>query len=217
MIEIKQLCGQICLGKQGENLARSVCFDEPIEWKEIFGEGRCELLHQRNGDSAPYPVVLESRDDKVCWKITASDTAIAGEGKCELRYIVNDIVVKSKLWKTDVLEALGEGTEAPEPQKAWVDQVLNAAEDVKSATTHQPMIGENGNWLVWNPETKDYIDTGVFAKGDEGYTPKKGIDYYTEADKAELTDEIAKAVLTDIDAALNSIIAIQNSLIGGDA
>ena len=166
MFEITSLCGQICIGKQGENLARMVYFDEPSTWKETFGEGKCELLHQRNGDEAPYPVVLDYENGRTCWKITASDTAIVGDGKCELHYSVDGIIVKSKIWTTTVLPSLsGEVVEAPEPQQNWVDEVLSAAEKVESATTHQPMIGENGNWFVWNAETMEYIDSGVSAKG----------------------------------------------------
>lgn len=176
MIEITSLCGQICLGKQGENLARKVCFDEPAMWKEAFGEGKCELVHQRSGDEAPYPVVLNVENDKVSWKITNADTAIVGDGKCELHYIVDDVVVKSKIWTTTVLPSLGGASEeAPEPQKAWVDQVLNAAEEVEknaqkveNATVHQPFIGENKNWFVWNTETQEYVDTGILAEGKKG-------------------------------------------------
>lgn len=176
MIEITSLCGQICLGKQGENLARKVCFDEPAMWKEAFGEGKCELVHQRSGDEAPYPVVLNVENDKVSWKITNADTAIVGDGKCELHYIVDNVVVKSKIWTTTVLPSLGDATsEPPEPQKAWVDQVLNAAEEVEknaerveNATIHQPFIGENKNWFVWDIETEQYIDTGIIAEGKKG-------------------------------------------------
>lgn len=133
MFEVTSLCGQICLGKQGENLARMVYFDEPSTWKETFGEGRCELLHQRNGDDAPYPVVLEIEDGRVCWKITASDTALVGEGKCELHYSVDGVVVKSKIWTTSVLPSLGgEVAEPPEPYKGWVDEVLDAAEKIET-------------------------------------------------------------------------------------
>ena len=169
MIEITSLCGQISLGKQGENLARMVCFDEPAMWEETFGEGRCELVHQRNGDEAPYPVVLNVENGKVYWKITNADTANVGEGKCELHYIVNDIIIKSKTWTTTVSPSLGDAIdEAPEPQKAWVDQVLTAADEVKSATTHQPIIGENKNWFVWDVETQKYVDTGVMSEGKKG-------------------------------------------------
>ena len=133
MFEVTSLCGQICLGKQGENLARMVYFDEPATWKETFGEGKCELLHQRNGDEAPYPVVLDTEDGRVCWKITSSDTAIVGEGKCELHYSVDGVIVKSKIWKTSVLESLGgEIAEPPAPYQGWVDEVLGAAERIET-------------------------------------------------------------------------------------
>ena len=133
MYEITSLHGWISLGKQGENLARKIYFDEVRTWKETFGEGKCELLHQRSGDEAPYPVVLDLEDDRVCWKITNSDTAIVGDGKCELHYTVDGVVVKSKTWKTSVAESLGgEIAEPPEPYKGWVDEVLGAAEKIET-------------------------------------------------------------------------------------
>ena len=61
---------------------------------------------------------------------------------------------------------------------------------------------------------KDGIDG---KDGKDGHTPVKGIDYYTEAEKKELTEEIKETVTGDIDTALDNIIAIQNSLIGGDS
>lgn len=170
MLEVTSLCGQIHLGKQGENNARVVCFDEELAlWKNTFGEGKCELVHQRNGDSEPYPVVLDVKDNKIYWKISSVDTSMVGEGKCELHYIVNKVIVKSKTWTTTVLPSLGDAVaEAPEPQKVWVDEVLSAAQRVEDATTHQPIIGENGNWFVWDFEANEYVDTGTSAKGSDG-------------------------------------------------
>lgn len=127
MFESIIVSGQIHLGKQGEHRARRFSFQDFVIWKEIFGEGTCELIHQRNGDSAPYPVAMTIEDGVPYWCVTEVDTAIAGVGKCEIRYIVDDVVVKSNIYTTFVQEALGEGTEEPpEPQKAWVDQVFEA-------------------------------------------------------------------------------------------
>lgn len=212
MFEIKELCGRLCIGRQGENLARLVYFDELSTWKETFGEGRCELLHQRNGDSAPYPIALSVEGDGLCWKITNIDTAFEGEGKCELRYYVDNVAVKSKIMVTQVLPSLGDHVaEPPDPYKDWVDAVLNAAAYVEGATTHQPMVGENKNWFVWNGE--EYVDTGVCAEGEPGqkgdpgtpgekgdpgdpgepgYTPVKGVDYFTQTDKAEIASDARK-------------------------
>lgn len=195
MLEIKQLCEELCLGKQGENLARVVYFKEPELWKERFGEGTCELLHKRNGDEVPYPVVLDIENGKYCWKITNIDTSVAGVGECELYYSVSGVVVKSKVWPTRVMESLGgEFADVPEPQKPWVDEVLEAAEKVESATTHQPIISENNTWLVWDADSLDYVDTGVSANGVPGEPGEKGEpgdDYIlTEEDKSEIADMV---------------------------
>lgn len=204
MFEVKQLCGQLCIGKQGENLARIVYFEEPALWKELFGDGKCELLHQRNGDEAPYPVALEVEDGKVCWKITNADTAVIGEGKCELYYFVDGVIVKSKIWTTTVLPSLGENIiEPPEPQQGWVDQVLGAAEEVKDATTHQPMIGENKNWFVWDAETQEYVDTGVLAEGTVGDSVP---DWAKEPTKPTYNaGEVGAYSKSEVDVKINSI------------
>ena len=129
MFENVVIHGQMYLGKQGENNARRFLFKDVLTWREVFGEGRCELIHQRNGDSAPYPVALTYEDGIPYWCVSAADTAIAGEGKCELRYIVDDTIVKSNIYTTIVKKTLGEGTaEPPEPYQDWVDQVIEATE-----------------------------------------------------------------------------------------
>lgn len=207
MFEVKQLCGRLCLGKQGENLARIVYFAEPSLWKELFGEGKCELLHQRNGDAAPYPVLLDTEGGKVCWKITNADTAIVGEGKCELYYSVDGVVVKSKIWTTDVFPSLGDGvTEPPEPYKAWVDAVLEAAAKIDDGgsggtSAKQPIIGENKNWFIWDSEAQEYVDSGVCAEGKDGKDGEpgqkgdKGDPYVlTDADKTEMVNLVLAAL-----------------------
>ncbi len=53
-------------------------------------------------------------------------------------------------------------------------------------------------------------------KGDSGYTPQRGTDYWTEADKAEIKNYIDEQ-FGDVGAALDEIIETQQNLIGGDA
>lgn len=54
-------------------------------------------------------------------------------------------------------------------------------------------------------------------KGPKGDKPTKGVDYYTDAEKAELIEEIRTEVLGDIRVALDEIIEKQNSYIEGGA
>lgn len=81
---------------------------------------------------------------------------------------------------------------------AWVDTGVVA----KGGDAVIPNIGENGNWFV------DSKDTGVKAQGpqgiqgvkgnpgekgdpgSDGYTPQRGVDYWTDADKQEILAEI---------------------------
>lgn len=134
MFESIVVCGRIALGIQGEHNARKVSFYDAEIWNEKLGQGRFELLHQRNGDESPYPVVVTMEGNVPCWYVSASDTAIAGSGKCELRYMVDDKLIKSCTYITDVVASLGDDTtEAPEPEKAWVDQVLEAGDTAKQA------------------------------------------------------------------------------------
>lgn len=59
-----------------------------------------------------------------------------------------------------------------------------------------PHIGDNGNWFIGE------TDTGVKAqgekgdKGDDGKTPQKGTDYFTEEDKQGLVTDVLNALPT---------------------
>ena len=221
MFESTVVCGHIALGIQGEHHAIKVSFAETATiWRERFGEGTFELLHQRNGDAAPYPIVMTMENDVPYWYVTNADTAIAGAGKCELRYVTNNVIIKSCTFITDVTPSLIDASEeVPEPEQAWVDQVLNAAEEVKDAVTHNPIIGDNGNWLVWDADKGEYIDTGVKASGstdievptklsqlvnDVGYITEKDIPKVNVPTKlSELSNDIA-SVMPFYDTVINS-------------
>lgn len=62
------------LGKQVENLVRQIQFDLS-RWISTFGPGTVQLLHQRSGDEAPYPVAVEQEGNLAVWTVTSADTA----------------------------------------------------------------------------------------------------------------------------------------------
>lgn len=68
-------------------------------------------------------------------------------------------------------------------EKQWIIKKINISGTGKDGLT--PYINNNGTWQIGD------IDTGVKAegqpgpKGDAGYTPIKGIDYFTEEEKQE--------------------------------
>lgn len=74
------------------------------------------------------------------------------------------------------------------------------------------------DFLQTDPTKADYLKgrEHIATKEDlEIAAPKKGVDYYTAAEKAELVEEISRTVTGDIETALDGIITVQEELIGG--
>ena len=116
----------VTLGRRGENNARQVVFDISA-WSTIYGAGTVQAVAQRACDVSPYPVSIEQTDDAAVWTVSAADTSVVGDGKVELLYTVDDVVVKSEIWQTSVLDALTDDTtEPPEAAAVWVEKVLAA-------------------------------------------------------------------------------------------
>ena len=85
--------GVLSLGRQGEHLARRLLFTEPADWERELGPGSVQALVQPPGGGAAYPVSLERTEEGWLWTVTGADTAAAGRGRCELRFLAEDTVV----------------------------------------------------------------------------------------------------------------------------
>lgn len=177
--------GLIPLGRQGENQVQTVIWQGIAEqYAALYGEGAFQLMAQRYGDAAPYPVALTRDDSSIAWTVSDSDTAKSGVGRCELTYLVGGAVAKSKTWQTQVLASItADGSaEPPEPAQSWVQEVLDAAaaagksaeaaaenaDKAESASVHAPQIGADGAWETWDQATGAYVSTGVAAQGPKG-------------------------------------------------
>ena len=74
-----------------------------------------------------------------------------------------------------------------EDLQSQIDE-LNKGTDSKDGIT--PHIGANGNWFLGD------TDTGIKAEGKDGYTPVKGVDYFTDEEKAALVSAVLEALPT---------------------
>lgn len=158
---------ELYIGREGENKAVCVIFDISDEIEKFGDDGIVALVVQRANDSAPHPRSIERDGNKVIWTITNTDTAQVGNGKCELRYCKEDAIVKTCIYKTVVLDALGEpqeGEEVPEAYQSYLDQILKAGAAAQEAVSKYPTIN-NGTWQLWDAERGEYIDSGVSASG----------------------------------------------------
>lgn len=114
---------KIILGRQGEDKAVRVVWPGIVsDWSSLYGDGSFQLSVRRFGDENAYPVVVEANGDDIRFTVTSAETAIAGNGKCELTYIANGTIAKSATWETVVLNSLtGQTPSEPpeEPAKSW--------------------------------------------------------------------------------------------------
>ena len=188
------------------------------EWEEKYGTGEFQLAVKRNQDTVPYIANIELDGGDIVWTITSTETARVGDGECELTYTVGDSIAKSQIWTITVCESLTgqEPVEPPDPEKNWVDVVIKSASDAKQSATesaesarqsaessvnakeyaekaenavgHAPMIGENGNWFVWDFTKSEYVDTGKAASTPPINADTTGKHLVNDGEKAEWQD-----------------------------
>lgn len=175
----------IPLGRQGENLATCIIFD-CTGLAQLYGDGTAELLHELK-DGTVYPVAVTQDGASVSWIVSASDTATVGAGRAELRWYVGDTLAKSAKFRTSVSSALADTTTEtpPAPQKAWVDQVLQAAQEIKDgAISDDKLAAAIAAYLQEHP-----IDAGLDEAALAAYLVENG--YLTDA---ALADAVAQAL-----------------------
>lgn len=125
---------RIPLGKQGENDAVRIVWPEiAAKYAKLYGEGRFELVVVQRGQAYLAVVNVEGAD--LVWDVHVADVATAEVGSLELIYYAGDTIAKSQTWDTVVVASKSaEGTtEPPEPQKSWVDNVIQTGAKVQEA------------------------------------------------------------------------------------
>ena len=255
---------RIDLGYRGENLSRQVVFDL-TEWQSTYGNGTAMLIAQLPNAQAPYPCSVLREGDLLLWPLSAADTSVAGQGKCELSYYVGEQLVKSAVFSTYIAESLAPIGESPEPKDSWIEDILAAGADALSAkeaienmsvsaealpngdTANVTKTEDNGNvhlhFSLPRGERGEKGERGeqgekgekgekgeIGARGEKGDPPVRGVDYFTDSDVAYFDERLlaqfgdALDSITDIqsgfiesEAALDSIIATQESLMEGEA
>ena len=166
MITIKASPMQaIRLGRVGENERQRVAFDVSALLAELPGAS-FTVINQGPGDATAYPcpgVTLES--GTLYWPITSAELKQTGRGRCELIITVGDVVAKSIIYSTQVLEALDGSGETPSEWETWQTEFAGMVADAQAASAdaaesveHYPRITD-GVWMVWD------ATTGAFGYG----------------------------------------------------
>lgn len=198
--DIEAVPPRLTIGRQGEANVEEIRFDCST-WAERFGEIELSVWVTRPDETAAYPAVVTRDGNVIAWVVSAADTAIAGEGSVEVLGIINDKRKLSAKIITHVLpSALGNITDAPEGGDLWAAAVINAAERVEDAVVHSPIIGENGNWWLWDFDKNEYVDSGKPSGCDAPVVDEETI---KDAVRDYLTDNPVKMFETDETLTLN--------------
>lgn len=124
----------ILLGKSGENEATLIKFPINVFFPFVNATS-FSLVHQRHGDVAPYPCVISQGEGFINWSISSADVAKQGNGVAQLTaYNEEGLVAKTVTFTTVVTNSLGY-TAPPEPQAAWVDDVVQAGRTAHEGAT----------------------------------------------------------------------------------
>lgn len=143
MITIKATPTQaIFLGRVGENERLRVAFDVSALLADLPGAS-FTIIHQGPGDAAAYPcpgVTLE--DGTLYWPITSAELRQTGRGRCELIVTVGDVVAKSVIYNTQILDALDGSGETPSEWETWQTEFAGMVADAQTAATEAEAASE---------------------------------------------------------------------------
>ena len=144
----------IPLGRQGENLARTIYF-ELSELISNYGEGTATLVYLRSKDSAPYVCDTTQSGIMLSWTPTDTDTAYAGAGKCELRWVVGETLAKSIVYRTSVTESITGDSTVPSEYESWYEALLEHISEYEIASDQ---IAANASQITANTSDIAVLD-----------------------------------------------------------
>lgn len=182
IVERKSLGFQdIVLGRCGENKVLQIRIN--IQGLiDNFGEGNAVLVHKRSMDSVPYLVPIERDGSEVVWTVTSGDTNYAGVGECEIRWLVDDAVAKTIIYKTIVRPSLT-GETTPQPPHNWYDMMIDYLNDhtvtdvavISLPSGSEPtVVYEDGLVTFGIPAGAQGAKGDKGDKGDQGIQGEKG-------------------------------------------
>lgn len=152
------------------------------KWLEQWPNLTCHVLPTRPGETYNYPALCVQEGPVLRWIVKLSDTALAGTGTVKILGLADGIRKLSSYTYTHIEETTDPTDEVPDAARPWVDEVLDAARRAEEAVEKMPRIDEeSGNWLLWDPTTESFVDSGVAAQGPRGEKGDKG-DAFTYED-----------------------------------
>lgn len=210
------------LGYVGENEHVQIRIDCSEIWENY--PNAVASLAVEPPEGSKYPAIVTREGNVVCWTVKDSDVVHDGYGRIQLTFTEGSEIQKTVICRTKVDESIiGSGT-APDPIADFVAEANEALAELEAAEVHGPVIGEDGYWYTWSKDAGEYVKTDTKAQGEDGqqgpagkdgkdgkdgadgapgqdgHTPVKGTDYWTQQDQADI---VAAAALETVSAVID--------------
>ena len=188
--EIIERSNPLTVGQKGEQIAIefSADWDGLTKTAQFYnGETLIDALVYSDSVEIPAEMAVSKRPVSVCFiGKNADGTVVYPAVECPIGSVWygerpggEPPVPPTPDWKAQIEAGVSQANETADGVRADADAGLFDGED--GVTPH---IGENGNWYIGT------VDTGVKAAGIDGKTPVRGVDYYTDADKQAIVDDV---------------------------
>lgn len=133
----------IQIGRLGENIYTLVQFDIS-EYLAQYPNATAILLNMRPGDTSAYPVANITTDEQyLYWTVTENDLTVKGMGYCELVIMDGEMVAKSIIYPTQIMDALDGSGEEPADWDTWLSQFESLAAQANSSAVEAAASAES--------------------------------------------------------------------------
>lgn len=213
------------LGKHMETGAVDIGID-CTPWLEDHPDMTIVGYHIPPGGTADdnYPVYAERIGNVLVWHVGREDTQKVGVGTLEIIGTAEGVEDVSASCKTVILpRATSVSGEIPEAGSGWAINAVSqtaanatAAQEAQTAAedaaSRYPIIGDNGNWHLWDWEQGAYVDSGVAAQGPKGEDGTGG-GSCVEATDEEVLDALLEADALPALAVDGSLLAVDDNIL----
>lgn len=168
----------------------------------------CVLNQENLGDEINISAILKEHGDNLYVadiNITNSITYKSGQIQLWIKVLNsdNEMVAKTNPVTYQIKEHLDIEDYIPEQSLSLLDdfslRMENAVDAAEEAVSNPPIVGDNGNWYIWDANTGDYVDSEISVEIDlTGYVKEDDLDE-TLSDILKEANKYTDKAIEDLD------------------
>ena len=183
-IDALQHVAMIHVGRQTETGVECIGFDCSA-WLSRWPGMELSVWPTAPGTDAAYEAQTHMDGNVIVWDVSGGDTITPGKGYVEVLGMVDGRRKLSARVQTMVVASgLAATADPPESQQPWFERAMGAVEGVPEAI----------NTALQAAKESGEFDGEKGDPGPAGPAPVKGVDYWTDTDKAEIVSDVLAAL-----------------------